>query len=769
MLTTDVKETVLEIVEQLVAHFRQRIHARVRTNRPKSIWIEEVVSKDPTTTAITPIPNIVQFWLDRLEAVSIAQARNGAVVVVENDNQDDEHRMAVILEWIRGYEESIRPFVFHPSRNNRLLIFRGESLSVLKHYEIVLSKLVSRYFNEQKRCGGTTTALQTLQRTIFLLTTDVTLLTATPPRNGSQDNNDDDQAEDNHLCKTEAIPTVLGLVDHTLAMVPPESNCEMLQVCLRHCAVTLMAFETASADGILASHHLAPSLSTSSHHGDTESTTTGLDVLQRMERELQNDQSAILRNYSDNYNDESFYSDLDDDAWNDMVRGQSSRVSALNWIDPKCDQILRSIWKRLEILSKPQTSKVPTNEQPYHEQRIAVVVEALGGVGPFFEEVRAHFFGRNMHGMEELLTTTNATPSVAVRMGKRVLVDATTPSEEPPHEVVCSRVAVAVNAMKLLLVPRTMGVGHRNALLANIFPVCATLVDSNRSALCALGVAGFVRTVDTLFWSDKESSYDDYDACESFADNTLSVLGRAFRSSSEPSVILAIGRAQSKILGRMVQQEESSRGSDRFRRQRRAVTGQWLLQLGKSMHRRTTKRQPLDFLLGGAIPLLAQHATDNDQEADGMEVGRLGLAALLPLIANTTPTMGIDVSEDFEEDNSNNDNVDPKTQLASIVALINLLFAAHPIMPGHGGKIISHLLAAALAVPPTNSNGNSSLNGTIRKLAIVAAALATIVCGPQFAGKLLESIESDRDEYGPELLAVVSEVRELAESLTTNS
>ena len=204
-----------------------------------------------------------------------------------------------------------------------------------------------------------------------------------------------------------------------------------------------------------------------------------------------------------------------------------------------------------------------------------------------------------------------------------------------------------------------------------------------------------------------------------------------------------------------------------FRRRRLHVTEKWLLSLQRSQYYTTNQRQSLELLLGGVIPLLYQCAVDERCEADGMEVGRLGLAALLPLITrlDTAEQLGGLING-------------KKTQLASLVALVNLIFAAHPVMVGHGGKIMCSLLSAAASMTESNStdeckNENSSIEeisptiDSIRSMAILIAAFILEIPNCKFAGQLLDSIENDCLQYEQSLLTVVSDVREVAASLHT--
>jgi hypothetical protein len=85
------------------------------------------------------------------------------------------------------------------------------------------------------------------------------------------------------------------------------------------------------------------------------------------------------------------------------------------------------------------------------------------------------------------------------------------------------------------------------------------------------------------------------------------------------------------------------------------------------------------------------------------------------------------------------------------------------------------LAAAATATPITPAKKNDGWSEekspktpttvSIRKMAVLTAAIALNICGPKFAGELVQSIEKDHEQYQQNLLTAVSEVCELAGDL----
>ena len=922
----NIHRNVKEILEQLVAHFGQNIHAEVLVNSYSCKDTTSIpVSVGSSTTANDTnnklgerhersTPPILQLWLDRLLSISL-QINNVSALDLHSDRADpdvnirfgrdnkrfsenvDEGIINILCEWIRGYEGSVRPRVFGTATtssfvsSNEMPTFDERCIPILKNYEFVLSKLLLKVTDKVEKKYSTVSSTLTLVpttmplsylkgsllRVINLLSTDVTLLTV------STRGEDKKNEEQNHFRRNHGLPTLLQILGNTLEALRRTVATPLLQKtydsdqttnnqfknifvpechgCLRLCAVTLLAFDMAednrensndndcsftdsaqSASVVLLPHNVSPLLSTSRDHRNNH-----LTLVRRILKQSENltsddssDSSTNVRKYLKGaLNADSLsYDDVDDEYWNSLLSNSRGSLSTIGWIDSNSNnaratsRIVQDIWciiaSLLTSLSKQEgevnnesceitedSVTVDDNDFKQHQERLKFVLSMLGGPGPLLRDVRAHFFGRNLEGMEDLAQRkgkSNASDandteisSVVIHMGRRVTKTKKntdgSPGDGPIHERVPSRSAAAVNALRLLLVPamvNRMDKTCRENVLEDVFPICAALLDSNNAAFVAVGAAGFLRAIDVLAPREtdpastdagldqrglqKRSNIVDSDAWTNFAENTLTVLEKSLQSSSDRGhVVVAIGRAQSRLFEiillrgkqnkceKQTQMMEDDIGK-RFRQRRRITTEQWLLTLERSLYRPTTKRQQLELLLGGVIPLLSQHALDERFEADGMEVGRLGLAALLPLTTNTPAR--VDATEQF-----GGEHIGRKTQMASMVALVNLIFAAHPIMASHGGKIISHLLMTAASITPSITENTSDHENeenpptvdSIRNMAVLTAAIVLVICESKFADQFLESIENDREQYQQKLLTVVSEVREVAAGLKTIS
>ena len=843
--------TVREILEQLVAHFGESIHAEVLLNS---------YSKDATTIPLLSsttngskkeqlehqersTPRIVQLWLDRL--LSLGHESPGPKLVQEvracdgtTDSSDNDTITAVLGEWIYGYEKFVRPHLFQVTSAsiafNTMPTFDDRSVPILKNYELVLSKLLLKSIDmeEESSVAPNSPPLDSqrkLLRVMNLLCTDITLLTAI-----TSDNDERKKDAKNHLRRNEVLPTLLQILGNTVEILRQATSTifqsklqiqEIIPECfrsLRLCAVTLLAFDlvddsddhatmTTSALTCILPHSLSPSLASPSQNNDL---TLVRRILERIQLSITDTPStAATQHLEIALGDDSLsYNDIDDKYWNSLLSNSQSSFSLAAWIDSNPNnargilRIVHGIWRSMEsllmVLSKLE-NKVDILDMDVrvamkHQERRSLVLEKLGGPDLLLGDVRAHFFGRNLHGMDDLIqqkTKSNGVAdmelsSVVIKMGRRVTKTNKTqnpegsPTESPVFERFPSRIAAALSALRLLIIPERiegMNDACRENVLQNVFPVCAALIDSNNAEFGALGAAGLLKVIDGLVprkgsmaskdsISDEQTSIIHSEAWRNFTENTLAVLERSLQTNRDHGhVIVAIGRLQSRIFEIMLSEEIQHSIAEHFRQRRRMVTQQWLLKLERALYRPVSKRQHLELLLGGVIPLLSQHAMDERSEADGMELGRLGLAALLPITAKVTTTGDMTTE-------SGGDKVGTKAQMAAMVALINLVFSAHPTISRHGGKIMSHLLTAAASTVPLNDDDSDSESegsleeispslNSIRNMAVLVAAVAIVVCDHKSVHDVLGGIDKDHDQYQKNILMVLSEIREVAVEL----
>jgi hypothetical protein len=304
------------------------------------------------------------------------------------------------------------------------------------------------------------------------------------------------------------------------------------------------------------------------------------------------------------------------------------------------------------------------------------------------KDERAHFFGRDMP-----TTTALARNKSATRLHLGRTASYSPPSNEPlnrPYQDIPSRVHVALQFISLLDIHTTT---VNLSILDELLAICYELLMASTDAIRALGAATLLRLLKctatpTDLWSQT-------------VDSLLPPLDHTCKTCRLGLPVAVIGLAQTQLFRQLSNSRSTTkhnRPAPFFPRDRRRQAAQhWLLVL----HQNSVKMgDPLQWgvLVGAVLPLLADHvATEN---ADAMEPGRLGLRALLHLL-QTEPALPSSWNNDDDNDNNGEDQQRMLTSrlrheipLLALVALSQLLVAAHPIMPRHGGKIASALLAS---------------------------------------------------------------------------
>ena len=395
---------------------------------------------------------------------------------------------------------------------------------------------------------------------------------------------------------------------------------------------------------------------------------------------------------------------LEGNVWSDPITGISSRSADLLWMKIASTISLSDLSHAVGSLSSTKSKKKGK------DLRVAIM-RALG-ITKVASTVRAHFFGRDI-----LLWKPEERVSSQVILGKRV--DSKKPiTDQKPFRSVPSRIHAALSFIRLLDEDDSPSTKE---ILANILPICFELIDSSESTFVALGGSALLHILDHL--DQKIDCWRDY------IETSIAILNKAFDESNlEGPVLVVLGQAQSRIF-------KLYPGETKKRRQ---VSGKWLSLLHQSSARSVSVPIVWEIAVGGVIPLLYQHA--ELPNADSIEMCRKGLAALLPL------TCG--------------DTFNSKTQIASFIALINLMVGSYPIMHRHGGKIMSYLLSSIASL--RLDCGDEKI--ATRLLGIHTAAVASVICGPRFAGELLKTVEKE-DLYQETLKQVLVEVQACTSNL----
>ena len=398
-------------------------------------------------------------------------------------------------------------------------------------------------------------------------------------------------------------------------------------------------------------------------------------------------------------------------SWNDPITGVAKRAA-------------RYVWYNLGNLVE-RFYNLEAQEELDRMSDIVVGGICSGDVCLFARAIRAHFFGRDMHDIDNKESRKLSTQIV---LGRTVVVEKPLYEKEKPYEEIDSRVHSVLNSLSLLRDLRC-GTGDSQLtrqVLEDLLPVCYALIDSPNKVHTALGCASLIHLMDIT--AGNVCLTHDYVWSE-FADGTLSVLNLAFKTCRDGPLILLIGQAQARLF----------QFAKHCSRERRQASRQWLSSLYDNVHRPSTESLCWELLVGGIIPLLWQHA--KVENADAMEFGRLGLSAFLPLIAR------------------DRDLIDSKTKIAALVALINLMMGAYPILKFHGGKIMVSLLVAACEYA-SETEAERTNNEIVVLLAKHAAAVALVLCESNgHASQSLENLLLGEKSYEDRLIMTVHDIQ----------
>jgi hypothetical protein len=326
------------------------------------------------------------------------------------------------------------------------------------------------------------------------------------------------------------------------------------------------------------------------------------------------------------------------------------------------------------------------------------------------QAVQARFYGHDSEDIMELRTESK------VVLGSRI-VRPIKPLRDKAYQADPSAVHALLTLVTLLDVKDR---DSTSELVSYLVPCCLELVDSTDLVESTLGINALASLIVVL---------DSTNVAWHTMDNAIiSKMENAIRCHRQGEGVLAIGRSQHIILQRLAVSGKVHAACSR----------QWLAKLNHA-----DSRPPSEHcwatIVGGVIPSL--YILAKMPNAQGMEVGRLGLSILLPMVAG--------------------DFVEPRNQVAAIVALINLMVSAHPIMPHHGGKIMCHLLAAF-----SNRRTNKpEVNQALRCWTRHATVVCLLLCGSS-ARKIIQAIELEKEKYQRCFIEMISEVQSMTVTLS---
>jgi hypothetical protein len=274
----------------------------------------------------------------------------------------------------------------------------------------------------------------------------------------------------------------------------------------------------------------------------------------------------------------------------------------------------------------------------------------------------------------------------------------------------------------------------RDETFSDAIPVALSLLDDIQSVNLAVGALISISVIEAATYSCKLGAIPSF--VEKYGPVLTSLLEGAIRMvvREEPTFLTLVCSAQSRwirFLGGLctLNQNTAAMSASAVRALARKSAGDLLIAIGKQV--RAGGRGGNDERIAGAFvaginPLLAQLA--DFPEAASVEIARIGLAAILPLVGWSGIGLGV-----------------RSAQVSSLAGMITLMNGSYPVMPHHGKKIMTELflLLDRADKDATYLRKNKSTNLTeeeevndseistvvTSKVALHSASVALALCG----------------------------------------
>ena len=381
---------------------------------------------------------------------------------------------------------------------------------------------------------------------------------------------------------------------------------------------------------------------------------------------------------------------VDGSMWNDEEQGTVNHVIGSIW----------DIFGRLLAAGETGQPKVAIVDGDMHitmSSHSPVTRKMVSSIGAsnMSKAIRSHFFGHDM-----ILWEPQQIARTSTMMGRRI------EHREPvrkgkAYELIPSRVHAAVSFISHL-----SSTDLEKAMLEQLLPICFELIEASNVGHVCLGVASLLRLLEI-------TSDEDAMMWKGFEENTFRILDLAFSVAKEGHIIILIGKATTKLL----ELKTGGRGGTECRK----ISQVWLQKLKNATLRPQSVKIFRELLMGGLVPLFHEHCKGSN--ADALELGRVGLSALLSIVGG----------EFFDE----------STVASALIALVNLMVSAYPIMPRHAEKIMTTLLCLVASELKDDEKEEPS---AFAELAVHTSAVALVICGRENALKVLDQV-LNRDDY----------------------
>jgi hypothetical protein len=704
-----------------------------------------------TSTAITItcstgsecLPGVVQHWLEQLTQTNEAP---------------------IVLHLLEGYLTHIRPTLLQRATATATtsVCVKATGIPVLKNYLLLVEHVVLLKVKDEESYLPDASSFHFLHA----MASDITLLTKvcftlqSKEADGAEDGiTNKENKVTFKMVANNVLPIMIQLLTRAVNALTTSAQTTAAADAVRKCAIAMLAFGYPRMDP----RQIVPSIE------------TRLMILQQDRKCLYapiNMNEGAVPEYSGRHLNLGFHW-TDDNFWNGLQLNGP-------WEGSGTERVVVEFWNCLhnrltpdkitihrlhvEIESGNQESNnVGKSIPPLSDiirECLAYLSDQSNEQNALAMAIRAHFFGRDMTPLQEdrIVTTKSKT---RLMLGREVSVD---PEEEPyhlqsivkPYLETTSRVHAAMHYILLLN-------DIQPEVLDEVLPIICELLDASASYHIGMGAAALIHLILLTSKTAKRQqaaqpflnpSLDTF-LFSKHSGTLLPVLNLACQTCREGPPLALLARAQS-LLCEVASAATNSNSV--FIKHRRKVTHDFLNILDKYRHKASDPDGLLwALLVGGIIPLLHQHATLTEctESVDALEVGRLGLQALLPIVR---------YSAGYRLEGLPPDKLNATRKLLgpSVIATAHLLVASYPIMPRHGGKIMSELIGL-LGNLKRQGDFVTGQDGLLASLVKDAARMALIICGGR-ADDILRQIESSEGDYEPWLGDLAREIREHADS-----
>lgn len=778
------EEVATSALTAIVQHYSDPVHK------------VEVVLPDAERPAVPPV---LQHWLDRVKNVS--------------DNGD-----AIVSFLAKGYVEQIRPALFEGETST----LSRQGIPVLQHYEIFLSRVLEN--NQRRKRSKTdqeniTTIHQETKNgfesdnqpffSLEAMASDVSFLTKLASRLHEEEQEKYPQEISHSMVTGFVLPIMMRLVTDHLKILErmythrQDDDKSSLQSSLIKVAVALLAFGKSKLDP----RDMIPYATKTMACLQEDETFLYIPILRPTHHAMaKDDEPRYLDLGLYNVTEESFWKELilDGSVWDRTESAALSKLVETCWLQlnitmgllvSQSNSELKKTQKPAVLVtidsndgSNEEKSRVSHgNDNGIHSDHktlqglIKSCLSTLSRDDPetVAKAIRAHFFGRDQISASsdgKLQVSAYTRKTKRLHLGWEVEVEEEDPVnamqrsflDNPSRDYVAMQYILKVQRCDLLRARNP--IDGTNAILEELLPILYELLSASASAHIAAGAVALIHLLSlTIHANETEESTNesldklscDFEIFARYMGSLLPVLDLACQTCRKGAPFFFLARAQSLLCLLASTSQNNS-----LTKHRRKISRKFIFILDRNNHKVSDPDGLIwSLLMGGILPLLYQHGTleETIHNVDGMELGRVGLAALLPILRYSSGyTIETDGSD--SEDNVVNLYADGKASRKllgpSVATLVHLLHVAYPIMPRHGGKIMSELLALL-----GNLQRQKLPKADLPLFEFVkdAAGMALIICGDR-ASEVLDMITTnDGKDFEPGLVEMVAVIRSRAE------